>query len=421
MVRITVSLGVVIMTLVSVSNCFSQNIDTRPSATNERVLNAYRQMAGISEELFSVLKDWNAVPTWAVEQPNRRMDWLKTLHENVTRHAWPEKLKDAVAGTVAGRSQMLAFSTRGTHRAIGIFDSTPAYLSQLAEVINHPLVLPGSPDPHAAMKFDPARGAEAVHRLGQMLGMLKETSYLDGPNTVWRPAVIFGTRFIYYHELGHLALQLDNDFPWKFDLHPVEREFSEELYVDRFAFVMLTLENRSRADLQVTAMAGVAFAMSLIASQEFVNEKAFGSIKGAVLRMGRILHWARLAVNMEELSPKALTVTEYYWRLFKTILQQIDNVPSPVFSLLRQTADRPQRDWDFARNQIVKWCAFGECSKVATTFNEVCRSAKDQIDKEAARKTLQIIYYILKAVQPIERSLGFTKHFQDDVCNSTLP
>ena len=418
MTKFILSFIVGIVSLLSSVICFAQDSDNNFTANNANVLEELRKLDGRSEDLFSVLKDWNSLPNWVIEQPNLRVDWLKTLHENVTRHTWPDELKNAVAGTIEGRSQKLAFSTRGNDRIIAIFDSTPVYLAQLVEIVNYPLVSPASPDSQAPMMFDSNRATKATHLLTQVLGMLRETSYLDGPEELWRPGVILGTRFFYYHELGHLVLELDSDPVWRFDPYPIEQEYSEELFADRFAFSMLALETRSKPELQGVAMVGITFAMALIACQEFVNDETFGSIKGAVLRMERIRHWARLAIDSEDLSQEALTQSDYYWRLFKEMLRQIDIVPSPVFNLLRQTAEQPERDWEFARNQFVKWCVFGNCPKVADIFNRICKDAKDQLSNIRARNTLRVVNYILNETRPLEQSLEFFGHLKGGHCNS---
>lgn len=420
MVKVFLTIAFCVSVLTGLVICLDEEVPASMSMANERVLDALRQKEEMPQELLSVLKEWNVVPSWAVGRLNLRVDWLRTLHENVTREAWPIELKEAVAGTVAARSLGLAFSTTGSHRVIGIFDATPAYLSQLLELVNHPLVLPESADPSAKMSFNASRGSEAVRRLAQLLGMLKETSYLDGPEKVWRPAVILGTRFIYYHELGHLVLKLDASPVWRFDVQSSESEFAEELNADRFAFSMLTLETGSNPRAQVSAMVGIVFAMGLIASQEFVNEKSFASIKGSVLRMKRLFHWGRLAASMGKLSPEALTVSTHYWRLFELLLRKIDNVPSPVSALLRHTADRPKSAWKLARNRVVKWCAFGECRRVTAALREVCISAKRRIDSQKAKMTLQVIDYILGETARLEPQLGLARPLQDEAC-STLP
>ena len=418
MTKLTLSLIVNIVWLLSTIVCFAQDNGNDFTADDAKILEELRKLDGRSENLFSVLKDWNSFPHWVIEQQNLRLDWLKTLHENVTRQAWPDELKNAVAGTIEGRSERLAYSTRGNHRVIAIFDSTPVYLAQLVEIINHPLVLPGSSDPQAPMIFDSNRETEAVQLLTQVLGMLRETSYLDGPEELWRPVVVLGTRFFYYHELGHLLLELDSNPAWRFDLYPIEQDYSEELFADRFAFSMLVLETRSKPEIQDVAMAGMTFAMVLIALQEFIDDETFGSIKGAVLRMGRIHHWAQRAIYNQDLSQDSLTLSDYYWRLFKEMLKKIDSVTSPVHSLLRQTANRPESDWELARNQFVKWCVFGDCLKVAATFNQICKDTKDQLSIIQAKKTLRVVNYILNETRPLEQSLEFFGHLKGGYCNS---
>ncbi|MCY3790552.1 MAG: hypothetical protein OXH63_17390, partial [Gemmatimonadetes bacterium] len=351
----------VVMSLMGVTVCVGHSTNVRSSSINLREFEAIKKALeeSVSEELIQTLKDWNAIPTWTTKPRDLRTDWLKTLHENVTEDGWPQALRDAAAGTIKGEDEILAFATQGNHSVIGIYDSTPAYLSQLLKITNHPFVPPGSPDPHAPMILDPDRGLEAVKKLAKLLGMLRETSYLDGPAVVWRPAVILGARFIYYHELGHLLLNGSDDVLWRFAIEPIENELSEELYADRFALAMLILETRSNPEIQGTALAGVAFAMALIASQEFVDAKEEGSIEWAALRMARLQHWARMAVDLNELSPRALDLLNFYWILFTKMLQQVENVPSPISALLRQTSGLQNSEWTMARDRMAKWCRFG--------------------------------------------------------------
>ena len=407
----------VVASLMGVTVCIGQSTHARSSFSNFQLLETLRKELEIPDELLQILGDWDAIPSWATMQSDLRTDWLKALHENATGDDWPHDLKSAVAGIISGRAESLAFSTQGDHRVIGLFDSTPAYLSQLLETINHPFVPPSSSDPNAPMILDPDRRREAAKNLAQLLGMLRETSYLDGPNVVWHPAVILGTRFIYYHELGHLILNRSDDSSWRFPLEPVEEERSEEFYADRIALVLLILETRSDADIQVSALAGVAFAMALVASQEFVDAKEKRSIKWAVLRMARLQHWARMAVDSNDLSPEALGLLNYYWNLYKKMLREVETVPSPVFDLLRQTSGRQNSEWTIARNHIAKWCSFGECRKVATTLNDVCESAKRSPESALAADALRVIKYILEEMNSTEH---LSRHFSEKECLSRI-
>ena len=401
--------GIVI--LLNAVNCFGQT-----DAIQKAFFDDPSQK--ISERLFLTLKDWKAVPNWDVEQQKIREDWLESLHKNVVGDDWPKELRQALAGTLPGGNEKLGLSTPGDHRVIGIYDTTPAYLSRLMEIVNYPMVFPRSSDPNARMLWDRGREVEAVNQLAEMLGMLRETSYLEGPTAVWRQGVIAGTRFIYYHELGHLVLNFDEHPRWKFELHKLEQEFSEgfaeELYADRYAFIMLLQEVRSHPNLQSTMMTGVALAMALVASQEFFNErneKPFSPIAGSQMRMRRLLYWAEIARNWGDLEPRAFTTMQNQWDRFKTMLQKvtIDSLPTPVFNLLQQASEGRQHDWESARNQVVKWCSFGECLKVADTLNKVCGEMR-LLNTAPAKRILQTINYILMEARKLEPLLDKEPH-----------
>lgn len=414
----------VVMSLMGVTAGIGQSTNVHSSPTNVQEFEAIKRALeeSVSNEIIQTLADWNAIPSWATRPRELRTDWLRTLHENVTGDDWPQALQDAAAGTIVGGDEILAFAAQGkNHSIIGVFDSTPAYLSQLLEIINHPLVPPGSPDPHAPMILDPDRGFEAVDKLAKLLGMLRETSYLDGPDVVWRPAVILGTRFVYYHELGHLLLNQSNDFLWRFALEPIENERSEEFYADRFALAMLILETRSHPDLQGAALAGVAFAMALIASQELVDKKGEGSIKWAVLRMARLQHWARIAVDLNKLSPEAPDLLNFYWDLFVKILQRVETIPSPISDLLRQTSGLQNSEWTIARNHIAKWCSFGECREVVATLNEACESARRNQNAALGIDTLRVIKYVVAQINSSGLKSYFSRYISEEECISAIP
>ena len=265
-----------ILVLTIANDCVAQDIphDSPDQTASALPRYMHETFPGRSEELIALLLAWDALPQWYSDQP----DWLREFHGRVLDEDWPEHLKTAAVALIEGRGSGPAFAVQDDH-VIVLFDSTPAYLSQLLEITNHPFSFPDSDDPNALMIINPRRVAEAVDQLAGMLGMLSETSYLEGPEVVWRPATIFGSRFIYYHELGHLVVPDDRELYCAFSVEPVEIPFKEEMCADRFALSMLALETRSSSEFQVAAAAGVAAAMSLVASQEFVREATPRSIK----------------------------------------------------------------------------------------------------------------------------------------------
>ena len=413
-----------VLALISAIDCVGQVVEDDSSSITEHALPSYiyDEFPGVgrSAELISILKGWHALPPWFIDKPDPPPDWLREFHSRVLTQDWPDGLKSAVVALIEGHSKKRGFSIPSDH-VIVLFDSTPAYLSQMLEIINYPLAFPDSDDPHAKMKIDSNRAEEAIDQLARMLGMLKETSYLEGPEEIWRPATVFGTRFIYYHELGHLVIPMDRDFFCGFSVEALEAEFKKEMCVDRFALGMLALETRSSSHFQVAAAAGIAAAMSLSASQEFVGDDTLGLTKQAVLRMARILHWGRLSGELGMLSPDAVTVAEAHWDMFRELLRNVGSrghLPSPIYSLLREAASRPRSEWYVARNHIVKWCAFGNCAQVVETLDEICNSAKGQLEYPAARRTLEVVEYILEETRPLESSLRLFEHLRvNDRCN----
>ena len=401
MLKLSVIVSVVM--LVSVVKCFGQNDPF------QRAIFELRSQK-IPEQLMTLLENWNAVPEWAVGQHNIREDWLESLHSNSLGDDWPPELHDVLVRTLRGQDKMLGFSTPGDHRVVGIFDATPVYLARLQEIVHYPLVRPQSTDPNATMLWHKGREAEAVNQLAEMLGMLRETRYLDGPVDFWYQSVVAGTRFIYYHELGHLVLGFDKDSRWRYKVLPFEKDFSktfsEELYADSFSFASMVLEVRSYPHLHATMMQGVALAMALVASQEFVYkryERPLSPIAAAEMRMTRLLQAAEFSKDLGRLDSQAAETLKNHWERFRRMLQKVKRnaLPSPTSALIQKASIGGQSEWETARNQIVKWCGFGNCLSVATKINEICNGIS-VLQTSSAKRGLQLINYVLKEARQLE-------------------
>jgi len=214
---------------------------------------------------------------------------------------------------------------------------------------------------------------------------------------------------MYYHELGHLlrAIQHNSQVPkW---ILPDEQYLAEEILADQLAFGMIVLELRHAPKLKAIGFAGIAFAMSLVALQEFAEPPIDGKrkIKDATLRMARLLHWGQLSANLHAMTDADLALGEFYWSVFRQLLSLIDVVPAPVFLLLNQTAARPEGGWTFARNYMVRGCVFGQREKFLAALRRVNDSAKAQALREPrAQKALQVMAYVLRETAPLEPELG---------------
>jgi hypothetical protein len=326
---------------------------------------------------------------------------------------WPEEVRRTIAKTLDGAGgEMFAITATGAESTIGVLEFTPAYLEELVQIVNYPLVPPDSPDPDARMLLDPARKRAAATRLAEAAGMLSETGYLDG-KTNWGGGVVFGTRFLYYHELGHV-MRAAGSLPLEITLYPEEEPFAEEIYSDQFALIMLALElRRQSVDLQVVGFSGVAFAMSLVALSEFAkteSEVGKRSIKGAVYRMGRIKHYlTRIWQPEGAVSIDAVKAMEAYWTMFTDLLRMVDVIPSPIAAQLHRTATAPKEQWIYARDNIVKWCTFGNCERVRSGLAKVYDSASQQQQGGSIR---DVITYIVSETALLEPEIGLRATLQ---------
>ncbi|HEY0121768.1 MAG TPA: hypothetical protein VGC14_08400, partial [Rhizobium sp.] len=256
---------------------------------------------------------------------------------------------------------------------------------------------------------------EAARKLEFVLGMLEQIGYLH-TYSHWNPQVIFGTRFLYYHELSHLlsASTAAKTPAW---LVPGEEEIADELVADQFAMGMLALEVRNHKELQHVIFAGMAAALGFIALKEFAEQEYEGGvrrIKWSTYRMNRLLHWGRLVVKDGSIAREAVDFAEFYWSLLTSILRKVEHIESPIFLLLMQTAKRPETDWAVAANHVLCWCTFGDRSKVQTIIRDIRNSARMQAETNPCAKTvLLLIDYILANTRHCEPTLGLLAALKD--------
>lgn len=379
-----------------------------PTTSPLGFLGSYERETGVSAKVLAQLRQWNAIPDWAEAAARIREDWLASVHHNVARDGWPADLQNADVRTIQGRGRNIAISN-AAHGAIGVFAYAPAYLRRIMEIVNYPLVRPGASDPNAKMLLDRTRQSEASAQLAHMLGMLDETGYIDAP-TDWGGGVVFGTRFLYYHELGHLSQAL-NAAGASLGLQPEEAPYAYEMIADQFALAMVMLELRNQSqDLQVVGMSGIAFAMALIASFEYTDTtyaRDVRRIKGAVYRVGRLIYWSEGAARDGMIAPAAVTVMQQYWSSYTDLLRQVKAIPSPTMSLVATAASGTAEDRVLARNTIVKWCAFGDCARVRSHLRAAYRSARvAAVNNAEAARVVDVINAIISQTARLEPDLG---------------
>jgi hypothetical protein len=378
---------------------------------NAALLAEYRESLRVPAKIYQRLDQWGALPPWAAAAARARSDWLASLHQAVTAKGWPAELRDATAGLVdhSAETEFAFDAVVGRARTVVIPAATPSYLQRLVEILNLALVPPDTADPQAHMLMDTRRLDAASQELARMVGMIGETGYSDGDVATWGGGVIMGTRFVYYHEMGHLSASLrPQSLPgW---LLPAERYLADELLADQLAFAMVVLELRHARNLQPSGMAGMIFALGLEALREFADDSKGGdkrSTKDATLRVGRLLYWGKIAVAMGNLTQEALDLGTFYWQQLRDLLTRVQRIPSPVFSLLVQTADRPQADWMVARDHIAQWCAFGDRARVLRALRAIRQSAEAQAATEPrARRVLDVLAYVRRETETLEPELG---------------
>jgi len=322
---------------------------------------------------------------------------------------------DVLDGAAAGlvrKGQFLGMAAAAT--AIVIPISTPGYLHALFQLLEAPMVNPDSSDPQAKMRWDPARAKQAMGEFGLVLGMLEETNFLDAPHMddAWVPAVTAGVRFIYYHELGHVvhAQVQQLEMPcWleKSELEDPHLPF--EMVADQFGLSMLLLEFRRHRHLMIPAMVGVVIAMGLTAMQAYVGPDGPARMH-PIRRMNRLFDWAKKAATLGQCTDEAIIVATHFWNSLYSYFAAMPeaSLPSPLFSLLRQTSQRPRSDWTMASGHMLQWCAYGNRRRVLTALRSIRDQALARADDERARGVLEVIDFVVKDLRDIDDALGLS-------------
>jgi len=373
------------------------------------LLKNYQEAYGINPKLLQGLLQRDALPEWAVRAIDHRNDWLASLHKNVTQSGW-EIIGTTAAGLLGRDLNIAKVVTTETARAVMMPIATPSYLCSLLEIVNSLMVYPKSDDPNATMMLDGRKTPSATAKISRLSGMLEETGYLDYTGQLlWPGAVILGVRFLYYHELGHLSLRyVPNRSDTARPASP-EGEFPEEVAADQFAFAMLTLELRRHVEWQPVGLVGIALALTFIALKEFSewHEDGERRTRRAMIRMERLLDWSRSSVQLGGTRKEAVVAAEFFWDLFMKLLSMVETIPSPIFSLLVQTSDRPGEEWSTASNQLLRWCTFGHRKKVVSTIVAIRNVALDKVAMEPrARRVLDVIEFVRNDTRFLEPTLG---------------
>ena len=363
-------------------------------------------------KLICALEAWGALPPWVLQTTNS--EWLELLHRNVTMEGWPEDLRAARAEMVERRGLYLGRSIDGhDQHLITMSRAIPAHLEELFQIVARPLIEPAAGERDRKMRIDQRRRSEAAADLAELIGMLEHTSYIDSDEAIWRPEVIFAARFIYYHELGHLtSFCLENSCS-ALDLLAEEEDLSEEMRADLVAFSLLALELRNQdPDLFFVGFSGISLAMCLMGAQEFATPYTVDlrRTRTAVLRMARLQHWTTVGIEADMLPSESIRGLRFWWDPFNELLREVNLVPSPILRLLAETADGPEEEWLHARNEIVKWVAFGDSERIVAGVSAVYQNAVARSAKEArARRVVALVRYIVAETKFLEPELGLEK------------
>ncbi|AVA37414.1 hypothetical protein RN01_03965 [Cupriavidus sp. SHE] len=380
------------------------------------VLSSYQEAFGVSSAILSELqRRGGPLPLWAAQSAKDREDWLYSLHEAVTEWDWPQQVREASAGLLDKGSHLGLADIGGTAATIMMPISTPGFLRVLLEMLGYPFVSPLSSDPQATTLLDGRRMDTAAREFERTLGMIHDTGYLDAraADVAFGGAVTTGVRFLYYHELGHVMRSAEGDTSRPSWLVPEEEYLVEELVADQFAFVMLTLELRRHPIMQPSGFAGIALALAFVAAKEFASTTYGGgrrTTKNATHRMHRLLFWAAKSAGMGVITEEAVAVGKCFWDASHGLFARVQSVPSPLFSLLLQTAMRPVQDWPTASLHILRWCAFGDRSKVVSTIRSIRDEAQRQASQHSrAEAVLKLIEFVLADTNCVRVPLGLAE------------
>ncbi len=382
------------------------------AAPSVLLLAEFQEAYRVPPLLVKELAKRGSLPQWVEYATGVRRDWLASLHRAMTEKNWPEELKTVSAGQLESGGNLGMAHVSGLAATIAMPISTVSYLRAILDLLTYPFIPPNSEDPAAKMLLDGKRMDEAARRLEHIIGMVAETGFLDSPqeSDAIGGAVTTGARFLYYHELAHLMRQTSKPNAVPKWIVPGEEYLAEELAADQLALSMIVLEFRSHPGLQPVAVSGVALALGFLAIKEFAEREYDGGkrrTKNATLRMSRILYWVQLSIQLGGLTEEALQNGKLFWEITRGLLARVERVPSPIFSLVLQTADRPEVDWPTASNHLVQWCAFGNRDRVVDTIRKIRDSALGQVNREArAQRVLQVIRFILKDTSHLEPTLG---------------
>lgn len=350
----------------------------------------------------------NLTPPWAKHFDHEREDWLASLHHAVTDEGW-DVLESATAGLIP-HGQFLGAAEAA--KAIVIPISTPVYLHTLLDLLSRPMVPPDTADPEANMLWASARAQEAMREFKFLMGMLAETNYLDAPQMgdAWLPAVTAGTRFIYYHELGHVvhAQVQDHQLPsWLNQREAEDPDLPFEMVADQFGLSMILLELRHHRELLIPGIAGVVLALGLVVMKAYVELD--GPPPGyAVMRMNRLFDWAEKAKRLNSCTEEALTASKHLWSTLYTYFREMhgNHLPSPIFALLRQTSQQPRSAWPTASGHVLQWCTFGDQNRVLRTLRSIRGQALARPNDERAKGVLAVINFLVDDLRDVDHVLG---------------
>jgi hypothetical protein len=383
-------------------------------STAQQLLTECQLSQRLHPALLTELTKRNFIPSWTDRFDEEREDWLRELHHSVTQEGW--NVLDTVSAGLVSKGQFLGMAAAA--KAIAIPISSPGYLHTLLDLLAKPMVHPDSTNPQEKMLWDPSLAHQAGEEFRLMLGMLKETNYFDVPQmaSAWSPAVTAGVRFIYYHELGHIvhAQVQANKLPsWLSPAEAQDEILSAEMVADQFGLSMLLLELRNHQDLLIPGMVGIVLALGLTTMKAFAGSEGAARMHG-VKRMNRLFDWAQKAKMLGSCTDEALLVSTHLWKSLFYYFQQMGEVrlPSPIYSLLRQTSQRPTSDWSTASGYVLQWCAFGDRRRVLNTLRMIWDEARSLPNDERARGVLEVINFLIDDLHTVDRVLGLREALQ---------